>query len=315
MTERVGLCWLPVAPAGARRHPAAMAAAAQPRASLHTLVALGAGAFAGFARWSSPVDRLGGRWSLVGRPVWRSWWRRGRDSGAWGLCRRRCGLLAWRRTGLRAATAAVDVAVCGSGGVAVGGSGAGSLGAGVRGRTCGCAVYRLGAAVASACGGRFRPVRTLGLARLLRQRGDASGSTWRRRAFRVGARRHSLASGTCDSGWGVVGGRSVRRPATVAGACPLPSARRRRRRRAASPAPAGASVCCANIVSGAARQDGMLANSSCAARSSAAAPSPKTRIDIDSTIAANRKRKPGSMERQVPPSRDSAKALEPSGTR
>ena len=31
-------------------------------------------------------------------------------------------------------------------------------------------------------------------------------------------------------------------------------------------------------------------------RSSAAAPSPKTRTDIDSTIAANRKRKPGSMD-------------------
>jgi hypothetical protein len=39
----------------------------------------------------------------------------------------------------------------------------------------------------------------------------------------------------------------------------------------------------------------MLANSSCAARSNAAAPSPKIRIDIDSTIAVNRKRKPGSM--------------------
>ena len=40
---------------------------------------------------------------------------------------------------------------------------------------------------------------------------------------------------------------------------------------------------------------GLLANSSWAARSSAAAPSPKTSIDIDSRIAANRKRKPGSI--------------------
>ena len=56
-----------------------------------------------------------------------------------------------------------------------------------------------------------------------------------------------------------------------------------------------ASLGCANIVAGAARHDGLLANSSWAARSSAAAPSPKTRIDIDNTIAENRKRKPGSM--------------------
>ena len=55
-------------------------------------------------------------------------------------------------------------------------------------------------------------------------------------------------------------------------------------------------LCCANIVSGAACHDGLLANSSWAARSSAAAPSPKTSIDIDNTIAANRKRKPGSMD-------------------
>ncbi len=50
------------------------------------------------------------------------------------------------------------------------------------------------------------------------------------------------------------------------------------------------------LVSGAACHDGVLANSSWAARSSAAAPSPKTSIDIDNTIAANRKRKPGSMD-------------------
>ncbi|MDE1937314.1 MAG: hypothetical protein KGI34_25265 [Bradyrhizobium sp.] len=53
----------------------------------------------------------------------------------------------------------------------------------------------------------------------------------------------------------------------------------------------------AKAVSGAARQDELLANDSWAARSSAAAPSPKTRSDIDSMIAANRKRKPGSMAR------------------
>jgi len=44
----------------------------------------------------------------------------------------------------------------------------------------------------------------------------------------------------------------------------------------------GASVCCANIVSGVACHDGLLANSSCAARSRAAAPSPK----IKSTVRA-----------------------------
>ena len=77
-------------------------------------------------------------------------------------------------------------------------------------------------------------------------------------------------------------------------------------RRAASPAreltlPLGvspaASFCRANIGSGATRHAGVLANSSWAARSRAAAPSPNTRTDIDSTIAASRKRKPGSMER------------------
>ena len=39
-----------------------------------------------------------------------------------------------------------------------------------------------------------------------------------------------------------------------------------------------------------------MAKSSCAARSKAAAPSPKTNIEIDKTIAANRKRKPGSID-------------------
>src|SRR3984957_16253440 len=52
----------------------------------------------------------------------------------------------------------------------------------------------------------------------------------------------------------------------------------------------------ANTISGAPRQAGVLANSSWAARSKAAAPSPKTRIDSDNTMAANRKRKPGSMD-------------------
>ena len=53
---------------------------------------------------------------------------------------------------------------------------------------------------------------------------------------------------------------------------------------------------CAKTGSGLACHDGVLANSSCAARSNAAAPNPKTSIDIDNTIAANRKRKPGSMD-------------------
>jgi hypothetical protein len=47
--------------------------------------------------------------------------------------------------------------------------------------------------------------------------------------------------------------------------------------------------------SGAPRQVEWLANDSCAARSYDAAPSPKMRSDIDNMIAANRKRKPGSM--------------------
>ena len=57
-----------------------------------------------------------------------------------------------------------------------------------------------------------------------------------------------------------------------------------------------ASLGCANTVSGGARRDGTLTNSSCAARSNAAAPSPNTRTDIDKTMAANKKRRPGSMD-------------------
>ena len=57
---------------------------------------------------------------------------------------------------------------------------------------------------------------------------------------------------------------------------------------------------CANLVSGAGCQVGALANSSCAVRSSAAAPNPKIRIDIDRTIAANKKTKAGEHGRQVP---------------
>jgi hypothetical protein len=57
-----------------------------------------------------------------------------------------------------------------------------------------------------------------------------------------------------------------------------------------------ASPCCAKFVSGEVCHDGVLANVSWAARSSAAAPSPNTMIDIDSAMAANRKRKPGSMD-------------------
>ena len=70
-----------------------------------------------------------------------------------------------------------------------------------------------------------------------------------------------------------------------------------------------------NTCSAGARRDGRLANSSCAERNSAAAPSPKTRTDIDSTIAANRKRKPGSMDASFPPCREAAGLLTPKGTR
>jgi hypothetical protein len=59
------------------------------------------------------------------------------------------------------------------------------------------------------------------------------------------------------------------------------------------------SGCWAKGTSGAARQDELLAKDSWAARSRAAAPSPKTRSDIDNMIAANRKRKPGSMARGI----------------
>jgi hypothetical protein len=59
----------------------------------------------------------------------------------------------------------------------------------------------------------------------------------------------------------------------------------------------------------------LLANCSWAARSNAAAPSPKTSIDIDNMIAANKKRKPGSMERQFPPRIGVAKAFEHPETR
>ena len=58
----------------------------------------------------------------------------------------------------------------------------------------------------------------------------------------------------------------------------------------------GSSFSLAKTGSGGARRDGRLANSSCAARNRAAAPSPNTRIDIERTIAVNRKRKPGSMD-------------------
>ena len=52
---------------------------------------------------------------------------------------------------------------------------------------------------------------------------------------------------------------------------------------------------CANLVSGVTRHDGLEAKSSCAARSNAAAPSPNTTTDIDSRMAASRKRMPGSI--------------------
>jgi hypothetical protein len=75
------------------------------------------------------------------------------------------------------------------------------------------------------------------------------------------------------------------------------------------------SLGCMKVVSGVARNDVLLANCSCAARSRAAAPSPNTRIDMDRTIAANRKRKPGSIYGKFRPDRVSAKAFEQKGTR
>ena len=81
---------------------------------------------------------------------------------------------------------------------------------------------------------------------------------------------------------------------------PLPRPRMRRRR-AASPAPAGwPRQPARNLVSGAGRQTGVLANSSCAVRSSAAAPSPNTRIDIDSDDRGEQETKAGEHGRQVP---------------
>jgi hypothetical protein len=75
------------------------------------------------------------------------------------------------------------------------------------------------------------------------------------------------------------------------------------------------SPCCAKLVSGAACHDGLLANSSWAARSSAAAPSPKTKIDSESMIAVSRKRKPGSIDASSTFAGVAAKSLERSGTR
>jgi hypothetical protein len=56
-----------------------------------------------------------------------------------------------------------------------------------------------------------------------------------------------------------------------------------------------------NTGSGGARRVGRLANSSCAVRNRAAAPSPKIRTDIERMTAANRKRKPGSMGARIHP--------------
>ena len=67
--------------------------------------------------------------------------------------------------------------------------------------------------------------------------------------------------------------------------------------------------------SGATRHAGVLANSSWAARSRAAAPSPNTRTDIDSTIAASRKRKPGSMDAISAFAAELGRPFEPWGTR
>jgi hypothetical protein len=55
------------------------------------------------------------------------------------------------------------------------------------------------------------------------------------------------------------------------------------------------SFACVKTRSGGGRRAGILATSSWAARSYAAAPRPKIRIDVDRMIAANKKRKPGSI--------------------
>src|SRR5262245_48129556 len=59
-----------------------------------------------------------------------------------------------------------------------------------------------------------------------------------------------------------------------------------------------ASSCSANLGSGGARQEVLVAKSSWAARIKAVAPSPKTSTDMQMTIAANRKRKPGSIDKE-----------------
>ena len=101
--------------------------------------------------------------------------------------------------------------------------------------------------------------------------------------------------------------------------CPWPSAAPALVRRSMSPAqasprlghPPGRRSAGQISAPGATRHVGVLANSSWAARSRAAAPSPNTRTDIDSTIAASRKRKPGSMDTISAFAVDLGRLLEP----
>lgn len=68
-------------------------------------------------------------------------------------------------------------------------------------------------------------------------------------------------------------------------------------RNTASTGWAGSEACANTCSCGPFRQDGLLTYCSWVARSSAAAPRPNTRMEVDSRIAASRKRKPGSIGR------------------
>ena len=178
-----------------------------------------------------------------------------------------------------AAVAAAGSGVSGDGGELHFRSGNGRFGFGRRGRSGRC--LRAGLL----CRG-FRLCR-FDLHRLCRlSAASFSGSAGRASGVcPAGAGASMVASGTAaaetfSAGFSATGG-STRSNASVGGG---PSLRR------------------ANIGSGVTRREGRLANSSCAARNRAAAPSPKTRTDIESTIAVNRKRKPGSMDASSTPS-------------
>src|ERR1700722_20001488 len=112
----------------------------------------------------------------------------------------------------------------------------------------------------------------------------------------AGAASTGLTAASCSEVAGADGGGEVSTDGAVGGACSgIVSTTGGSTRNVASMGSVG-SARWAKLTSGAARQDELLAKDSCAARSSAAAPSPKTRSDIDNMIAANRKRKPGSID-------------------